>query len=153
MLITHDHPDHLDPAFLLAWSWASGRGLLVAGPADAVERCRDWVGPEAPVEFRTLLAGDELTVDGAAGWGPGGWGAADPALPAAHSTTGGHEHDGTALLFEVAGTDATLLYATDTAALPHETLTGPLRRRPARADLRRHDRPRHGPPRPARVRP
>jgi adenosylcobinamide kinase / adenosylcobinamide-phosphate guanylyltransferase len=47
------------------------------------------------------------------------------ALPAAHSTTAGREHDGTALLFEIAGTDATLLYATDTAALPHESLAGP----------------------------
>ena len=126
VLITHDHPDHLDPAFLLAWSWASARGLLVAGPADAVERCRDWVGPEAPVEFRTLMAGDELTVDGADGAGAGADGVLRiRALPAAHSTTGGLEHDGSALLFEVAGTDATLLYATDTAALPHETLAGP----------------------------
>ncbi|HSO03587.1 MAG TPA: bifunctional adenosylcobinamide kinase/adenosylcobinamide-phosphate guanylyltransferase [Candidatus Limnocylindrales bacterium] len=119
VLITHDHPDHLDPAFLLAWSWASGPGLLVAGPADAVERCRDWVGPQAPVEFRELAAGDELTLDGADGE------LRIRALPAAHSTAGGLEHDGTALLFEVAATDATLLYATDTATLPHETLSGP----------------------------
>ncbi len=47
------------------------------------------------------------------------------ALPAAHSTSGGREHDGTALLFEVTATDATLLYATDTAALPHDHLAGP----------------------------
>jgi adenosylcobinamide kinase/adenosylcobinamide-phosphate guanylyltransferase len=38
---------------------------------------------------------------------------------------GGREHDGTALLYEVTG-DARLLYATDTAALPHGELTGPV---------------------------
>ena len=119
VLITHDHPDHLDPAFLLAWSWASGPGLLVAGPPEAIDCCRAWVGPEAPVEFRALSAGDGIAVDGVDGV------LRIRALPAAHSTTGGHEHDGTALLFEVTGTDATLLYATDTAALPHEDLTGP----------------------------
>jgi adenosylcobinamide kinase/adenosylcobinamide-phosphate guanylyltransferase len=37
---------------------------------------------------------------------------------------GGREHDGTALLYEIAG-DARLLYATDTAALPHDELMGP----------------------------
>jgi adenosylcobinamide kinase / adenosylcobinamide-phosphate guanylyltransferase len=119
VLITHDHPDHLDPAFLLAWSWASGPALVVAGPSEAIERCRQWVGPDAPVEFRALVAGDVLAVDGPAG----------PlrvrALPAAHSTRGGHEHDGTALLFEVTSGDAALLYATDTAALPHVHLDGP----------------------------
>jgi adenosylcobinamide kinase/adenosylcobinamide-phosphate guanylyltransferase len=119
VLITHDHPDHLDPAFLLAWSWASGPGLLVAGPREALDRCRAWVGPEAPVEFRALAAGDELVVDGA------GSGLAIRALPAAHSTTGGHTHDGTALLYEVTSPDGAMLYATDTAALPHADLAGP----------------------------
>ena len=119
VLITHDHPDHLDPAFLLAWSWASGPRLRVAGPRQAIERCRQWVGPDARVEFRELAAGDSLAVDGAAGV------LRVRALPAAHSTRGGREHDGTALLFEIAGDDATLLYATDTAALPHADLAGP----------------------------
>jgi len=128
VLITHDHPDHLDPAFLLAWSWASGPGLLVAGPAQAVERCREWVGPDAPVEFRVLAAGDDLvdeprgTPRGHASDGAGGHHVR--ALSAAHSTSGGRGHDGTALLFEVADADAVLLYATDTAALPHDELSG-----------------------------
>ena len=119
VLITHDHPDHLDPAFLLAWSWASGPRLLVAGPPQAIERCRQWVGPDAHVEFRELAAGDSLEVEGTAGALRVG------ALPAAHSTRGGREHDGTALLFEITGDDAALLYATDTAALPHDDLAGP----------------------------
>ncbi len=115
MLITHDHPDHLDPAFLLAWSWAGGSGLVVAGPEQALARCRDWVAPDAPVRFVALSPGAELIADGAL---------RVRALRAAHSTGGGVEHDGTALLYEVHGTDATLLYATDTAALPFDELAG-----------------------------
>ena len=120
VLVTHDHPDHLDPAFLLAWSWASGPRLTVAGPPQAIARCRDWVAPDAPVEFRELAAGDEMV-------------AGDPdkgvlrvrALAAAHSTRGGDQHDGTALLYEVADADSALLYATDTASLPHDSMAGP----------------------------
>ena len=119
VLITHDHPDHLDPAFLLAWSWAAGPRLLVAGPPEAIERCREWVGPEAPVDFRELVPGAVLVVDG-----PHDGVLRVRALPAAHSTRGGRAHDGTALLFEVTGEDAALLYATDTAALPHDDLAG-----------------------------
>jgi adenosylcobinamide kinase/adenosylcobinamide-phosphate guanylyltransferase len=113
VLITHDHPDHLDPAFLLAWSWAGGTHLTVAGPPDAVERCRQWVSPRAPVRFRPLASGDEVPA------GP----LLVRALPAAHSSRQGAEHDGTALLYEVSG-EARLLYATDTAALPHDHLEG-----------------------------
>jgi len=120
VLITHDHPDHLDPAFLLAWSWASGgTALLVAGPVEAVERCRPWVGPDAPVEFRSLGAGDRLTATGLRGE------LRVRALPAAHSTRDGRGHDGTALLYEVSGSRGSLLYATDTADLPHSSLAGP----------------------------
>jgi adenosylcobinamide kinase/adenosylcobinamide-phosphate guanylyltransferase len=114
VLITHAHPDHLDPAFLLAWSWAGGVDLVVAGPSDALARCRDWVGPAAPVTFRDLAAGDQLEVGSLH----------VRALSAAHSVLGGRDHDGTALLYEVTG-DARLLYATDTAALPHNELVGP----------------------------
>lgn len=120
VLISHDHPDHLDPAFLLAWSWAGGPELTVAGPPQAIERCRPWVAGEAPVRWHPLVAGDTLVA---------GAGGSDPlhvrALPAAHSTSGGHDHDGTALLYEVSGADAALLYATDTRALPHDQLAGP----------------------------
>jgi adenosylcobinamide kinase/adenosylcobinamide-phosphate guanylyltransferase len=114
VLITHDHPDHLDPAFLLAWSWAGREPLVVAGPAQAVDRCREWVGPDARVTFQPLVAGDRLEVAHLRA----------RALPAAHATGGGREHDGTALLYEVVG-DARLLHATDTAALPLPELAGP----------------------------
>lgn len=114
VLITHGHPDHLDPAFLLAWTWAHASSLDVAGPPEAIARCRPWVGPRAPVRFREVHAGDS--------WDAGRL--RIRALPAAHSTTGGHRHDGTAVLYEVTGA-ASLLYATDTAALPHGDLRGP----------------------------
>jgi len=111
VLVTHDHPDHLDPAFLLAWAWAGGARLTVAGPGEALERCRPWVAP-GTVTFQPLVAGQAL------------WAGHlhVRALPAAHSTTGGHAHDGSALLYDVAAGDARLLYATDTAALPHGDL-------------------------------
>jgi adenosylcobinamide kinase / adenosylcobinamide-phosphate guanylyltransferase len=111
VLVTHDHPDHLDPAFLLAWTWAGAAPLVVAGPAQAVDRCRAWVAPDAPVTFRALEPGDALALAGLT----------VRALPAAHATDGGLAHDGTALLYEVVG-EGRLLYATDTAALPFEAL-------------------------------
>ncbi|HEX6888915.1 MAG TPA: bifunctional adenosylcobinamide kinase/adenosylcobinamide-phosphate guanylyltransferase [Candidatus Nanopelagicales bacterium] len=114
VLITHDHPDHLDPAFLLAWTWAGATPLVVAGPQQALDRCRDWVAPEAPVQFLPLGAGDQVRLAGLQ----------VRALPAAHATSGGHEHDGTALLYEATG-DARMLYGTDTAGLPHDQLDGP----------------------------
>src|SRR5437868_3598686 len=50
VLLTHEHPDHCDPAFLLWRSWAGLREpLVVAGPAAAIALCRDWIGPDDPV--------------------------------------------------------------------------------------------------------
>ena len=120
VLVTHAHPDHLDPAFLLAWTWAArqqanpGRTLVVAGPAEAIEACRSWVSPDSPVEFRDVRAGDTF-VSGRH---------TVTALPAAHSTTGGARYDGTALLYQVEDATARALYATDTAELPHDQLSG-----------------------------
>ena len=73
------------------------------------------------MEFRALAAGDAGRDDAAGTDGA----LRVRALPAAHSTTGGREHDGTALLYEVTATDATLLYATDTAPSPTTTSPGP----------------------------
>ncbi len=123
VLVTHAHPDHLDPAFLLAWTWAaagSDRSLVVAGPAQAVDQCRHWLAPESPVLLRALRPGEVLTAGELT----------IRALTAAHSTAGGSEPDGTALLYEVSGLNqatghARLLVATDTAALPHDELVGP----------------------------
>jgi adenosylcobinamide kinase/adenosylcobinamide-phosphate guanylyltransferase len=111
VLVTHDHPDHLDPAFLLAWTWAGAGPLVVAGPAEAVDRCRAWVAPDAPITFLPLAPGDAPELAGLSVRG----------LPAAHATNGGLAHDGSALLYEVVG-DGRLLYATDTAALPFAEL-------------------------------
>ncbi|MGB8019682.1 MAG: MBL fold metallo-hydrolase, partial [Candidatus Nanopelagicales bacterium] len=125
VLITHAHPDHLDPSFLLAWTWGHAHALTVAGPPEAIGACRPWVGPDALVEFRELVAGQELQARRSS---PVTGDAADDrlrirCLPAAHATDGGHAHDGTAMLYEVVG-DAALLYATDTAELPHSDLRG-----------------------------
>jgi adenosylcobinamide kinase / adenosylcobinamide-phosphate guanylyltransferase len=102
VLLSHAHPDHVGPAALLWRRWAHpGARLEVAGPAAALELCRDWVGPDDPVVFRPVSAGTSLQV------GP----YLARALPAAH--------DGETLLWELAGPGGTrLLYATDTGPLP-----------------------------------
>lgn len=119
VLVTHAHPDHLDPAFLLAWTWARlatgpTQPLLVAGPAEAIAACRGWVAPDSPIEFREVRTGDTFVAGRHT----------VTALPAAHSTSGGTSHDGTALLFQVEDAGGRVLYATDTAALPHDQLSG-----------------------------
>ena len=102
VLITHQHPDHCAPAFLLFRSWAGDGPLDVLAPPDVVDACRMWVSPDSPVTFRAVTAGDRLRL-----------GEYDVAvLPARHGA------DGTSVLYDVAGPSGRLLYATDTAALP-----------------------------------
>lgn len=63
ILLTHAHPDHLGPQALLFRSWITGLGELeVIGPAAALEVCRPWVGPDDPVRFVPVEAGDTLRV-------------------------------------------------------------------------------------------
>lgn len=110
LLLTHSHPDHVGPAALLFRAWAHrSEPLDVVGPATALAMCRDWVGPDDPVRFRSVAAGDRLDL--------GGYRVV--VLAAAH----GDEHSGPGLLYDVTGPDeARLLYATDTAGLPPATL-------------------------------
>jgi adenosylcobinamide kinase/adenosylcobinamide-phosphate guanylyltransferase len=63
ILLTHSHPDHLGPMALLFRSWA-GRTepLQILGPPDALDLCRDWVGPHDPVTFTPLAAGQSITL-------------------------------------------------------------------------------------------
>src|SRR5699024_5698636 len=68
VLLTHAHPDHLGPAALLYRQWAYAREPLdVVGPPDAVEQCRPWSGPDDPVRFTAVEAGDEIVLGGGTG--------------------------------------------------------------------------------------
>lgn len=107
VLITHAHPDHCSPAFLLFRSWVDdGAPLDVVGPADVIEQARMWVAPDSPVRFVTVRAGDRLTLA-----------AYDVRVLAAR-----HGEDGACVLFDVAGPGGRLLYATDTGPLPDVTV-------------------------------
>lgn len=107
VLVTHAHPDHFDPSFLLYRGWVGDRPLQVLGPREVVDRCADWLPPGSSVVLTALSPGD--VVD-AAGYRVG-------ALPARHEAPGG------ALLYDVTAPDGDrLLYATDTAAFGAEDL-------------------------------
>ncbi|WP_040336762.1 MBL fold metallo-hydrolase [Candidatus Blastococcus massiliensis] len=102
VLITHSHPDHCAPFGLLWRHWARPDDpLTIVGPADALETCRPWLAPDAPVELvvaepgRPLRRRDyEVRV-----------------LPA--------EHEIPAVLYDLTSPGGgRLLYATDTGPLP-----------------------------------
>lgn len=106
VLITHAHPDHCSPAFLLFRSWVGDAPLDVVGPADVIEAARMWVAPDSPVNFVVVEPGDRLRV--------GGYDVR--VLPAAHSET--------TVLYDVsAPSGGRLLYATDTGPLPDATVS------------------------------
>jgi adenosylcobinamide kinase/adenosylcobinamide-phosphate guanylyltransferase len=100
VLITHAHPDHCAPAFLLFRSWVGDGPLDVLGPAPVVEEARRWVAPDSPVRFRVVAPGQRTTV-----------GRYDVRVLRA-----GHGDD--AVLYDVATDSERLLYATDTGPLP-----------------------------------
>lgn len=106
IFFTHAHPDHVGPAALLYRSWVQGdRPLDVIGPPEALDQCRDWVAPDAPVRFVPVAAGDRIAV--------GGYRVR--VLAAAHTAI----RDGDSVLYDVAAADGTrLLWATDTGPLP-----------------------------------
>lgn len=108
ILLTHSHPDHLGPMALLFRSWA-GRNepLQVLGPPDALDLCRDWVGPHDPVTFTPLVAGQSITL-----------GTYDVrALEATHEVP--------TLLYDITDQAGTrIFWATDTGPLAASTITG-----------------------------
>lgn len=105
VLVTHAHPDHFDPAFLLYRRWACNAPLQVLGPQHVVDACEPWLAPGSPVTLTPLAPGDEVDVAGYR----------VRALAAAHEAPGG------AVLYDVTAPDGErLLYATDTGPLDTE---------------------------------
>ncbi len=64
VLVTHAHPDHCAPAFLLFRSWVGDGPLDVLGPSSVVEQARMWVAPDSPVRFTVVAPGERLPVGG-----------------------------------------------------------------------------------------
>lgn len=118
VLLTHGHPDHLHPAFLLSRGWIEpGHLLQVWGPAGAVALCRPWIGPDDPVELHVLVAGDR--VDLSTSVGP----FVVDAYAANHSSGDGDALAEEALVLALRAPDGhRLLYATDTGPLPEPSL-------------------------------
>ena len=106
VLITHRHPDHCAPAFLLFRSWVGDAPLDVLGPPEVVEACRMWVAPDSPVNFVTVRPGERHRV--------GGYDVR--VLDARHGSPG------SAVLYDVTAPGGRLLYATDTGPLPDATV-------------------------------
>ncbi len=97
VLASHLHPDHLDASFLMHRSWVNPEPLTVVGPKPVIEECQQWTR-DGNVRFVTVTAGQDLVL------GP----YRVRALPATH------EAHGEALLYAIAGPDATILWGTDT---------------------------------------
>ena len=122
LLIGHGHDDHVHPPLLLWRAWAHRRDpLLVAGPTGALDRLREWCGPDDPVRWLPVEPGARFDVDTLQGR------YRVTAAAAGHRTPG--HPDGAdpwaeeALLYLVTGPDgARLLYGTDTGPLPSATI-------------------------------
>ncbi|CAJ1497394.1 bifunctional adenosylcobinamide kinase/adenosylcobinamide-phosphate guanylyltransferase [[Mycobacterium] holstebronense] len=108
ILFTHGHPDHVGPAALLMRHWTGAvEPLDLVGPASALEQCQHWVGPDDPVRFVTVQAGDRIAL-----------GDYDVrVLAAAH----GADIGGDAVLYDLESVGGRIFWATDTGPLPEET--------------------------------
>jgi phosphoribosyl 1,2-cyclic phosphodiesterase len=102
VLLTHAHPDHCAPFALLWRHWAlPAEQLTIMGPGDALEACRPWLAPDAPVSLVAVEPGDAVRCRGYD----------VRVLPA--------DHEVPTVLYDLTGPDgARLLYATDTGPLP-----------------------------------
>ena len=106
VLITHAHPDHCAPAFLLFRAWVTQGPLDVLGPPDVLEQARMWVAPGSPVRFVEVRPGERHRL-----------GRYDVRVHAAQ-----HGAQDSSVLYDVAGPGGRLLYATDTGPLPEATV-------------------------------
>ena len=117
ILITHAHFDHCAAQHLLTRSWThTDKRLQVIAPASVIEMMTPWVGPEDPVTFTTVSAGDELTLTS---------GSTDVVVRVlASSHFDGADVLGVdAVLFDIASDDGSrLFYAADTGPLPETTV-------------------------------
>lgn len=105
VLLTHDHPDHTAPAFLLYRSWVAGAEPLdVVGPPSVVASARQWLAPDTHVRFHEVAPGDDLVLAGAT-----------VRVLAAN-------HPGDAVLYDVAAPSGRVLHACDTGPLPEAAL-------------------------------
>ncbi|MFM8239889.1 MAG: bifunctional adenosylcobinamide kinase/adenosylcobinamide-phosphate guanylyltransferase, partial [Actinomycetota bacterium] len=122
VLVTHAHPDHLDPALLLWLSWnPTPHTLHIWGPPSVRLACKEWVGPHTPVEFHDIRPGDVVALDTPEGtWHARVHAAAHDAAPF------GGSHDDIAadsVLLDITDTlGSRLLYLTDTGPLPDSTV-------------------------------
>ena len=114
VLITHGHPDHLHPAFLLSRSWVRTDHVLhVWAPPRALDLCRPWIGPDDAVDLHAIAPGDDVALSTDAGTYRA------RVIEARHAHGDGDILAQEAVLFEIADPDGdVLLYATDTAPLP-----------------------------------
>ena len=116
VIVTHSHPDHWDPSFLLYRQWqsaASKRPLLVAGPEDVIESAGEWLAPGSSVQLRPVGAGEALRSTS---------GHLVRVLASSHGD-GRDRCADLAVLFDVTGPDGCrLLYASDTGELPAEVV-------------------------------
>jgi len=113
VLVTHAHPDHLDPALLLWLDWnPTPHTIHLWGPPAVIAACRDWIGPRTPVELHAIAADSTVSLPTPAG------AYVARAIPARHD---GRMHDAVAaeaVLYDVTAPDGgRLLYATDTGLL------------------------------------
>lgn len=113
VLITHGHPDHLHPSFLLSHQWAHiASPLHVWGPQHAMDLCRDWIGPDSNIELHVVSPMSEWTLRTKAGE------YRCLATSAAHGHGNGDVLAEEALLYSLTAPDESrLLYATDTGVL------------------------------------
>lgn len=106
VLLTHRHPDHCAPAFLLFRSWVDDSPLDVVGPPEVLDDCRRWVAPDSRVRFLPVSAGDRVRL-----------GEYDVRVLRAR-----HGEAASTVLYDVSAGGRRLLYATDTGPLPDESV-------------------------------
>lgn len=62
-LITHGHPDHLDPLLLLIRDWVLGDApLSIWGPPGALARLDHWLSPTSGIELHSVAPGFRATL-------------------------------------------------------------------------------------------